>query len=101
MHPGPVDAVPGPQCRGGRRCTGHTHVLSPCRGLTTLLAIRDPAEVGSLSCGVISQPLSDQLPIGICLVRHPIPALPTVCFAADLPSRAEIRAYRVPIKQHE
>jgi len=85
IYSGPVDAVPRKCCRGVRRCTGHTHVRSPAKALATLLAIRDPAEVGALSCEVMLQPLSDRLQIGIRLLCHPIPALPIVRLTADLP----------------
>lgn len=57
------------------------------------------AEVGLLSHEVMFQPLSDLLPVGIRFLRHPLPAPPTVRLAIHLPRRAEIRVYRVSLKQ--
>jgi len=51
--------------------------------------------------GNIATPIRPIYRSVICLVRHPIPALPTVCFAADLPLAGRNTGLPVPIKQHE
>ena len=44
-------------------------------------------EVGPLSRGVMSQPLSDPLQAGLRLLPRPLPAVPSARLAAGLPSR--------------
>jgi len=66
--------------------------------------MNDHTEVCPLSREVMSlltQPLSNRLQTGICFLRVPLPASPTVFFAVHLPCRAEIWAYHVLLKQQE
>jgi hypothetical protein len=47
---------------------------------------RDQAEVGSLSGGVMFQPLSTALHDGVRFLRTPLPAVPTASLAIRLPT---------------
>jgi hypothetical protein len=49
---------------------------------------RDQAEVGSLSGGVMLQPLSTALHDGIRFLRTPLPAVPTASLAIRLPTKS-------------
>jgi hypothetical protein len=61
----------------------------------------DLPEVCPLSREGMFHLLSKPLQSGIRFLRHPLPALPTVFLAVDLPVRAAIRAYRVPYRLRE
>ncbi len=54
---------------------------------TSSLAMRDPAEVCSLSSGMMFQSLSDPLQTGVRLLRYPVPASPWARLAARFPVR--------------
>jgi hypothetical protein len=69
-------------------------------------ARRDHVEVSPLARGVTFKPLSRPLQPGVRFFHHPLPAFPTAPLAIGLPApqlrtRAEIRAYPVPLQQQE
>src|SRR5262245_55133829 len=51
------------------------------------LAVKDPSDVGSLSCRVTLKPVSASLRDGIRFFRHPKPAPPSARLAARFPFR--------------
>ncbi len=61
----------------------------PNAGWPTVHARRHREEVCSLSGGVMLQPLSDLLPVGIRLLPDPIPAAPSARLAAHVPLRED------------
>jgi hypothetical protein len=48
----------------------------PANGSSNYLAVKDPSDVGSLSCRVMFQPVSAPLQHGIRFFGHPKPAQP-------------------------
>jgi hypothetical protein len=68
-------------------------------GWLTVHARRHPREVCPLSGGVMSQPLSGLLQVGIRFLPPPLPAAPSVGLAACLSQGGRLRAYHVPPTQ--
>jgi hypothetical protein len=64
-----------------------TDLLCPRAGWLSVHVRQHLREVGSLSRGVISQPLSGPLQAGLRFLPHPLPAAPSARLAAGLPSR--------------
>jgi hypothetical protein len=73
------------------------------RNFYGLLARSHHVEVGPLSRGVTSEPLSGPLQPDLRFFHDPLPAHPTASLAIGLPINpwANIRAYPVPHRQHE
>jgi hypothetical protein len=61
--------------------------FSPRAGWLSVHSRQHPREVSSLSRGVMSQPLSGPLQVGIRFLPRPLPAAPSIRLAARLPSR--------------
>jgi hypothetical protein len=71
------------------RCRPRQICFAPRAGWLSVLIRQHPGEVGALSRGVISQPLSDPLRAGLRLLPRPLPAAPSARLAAGLPSRED------------
>src|SRR4051794_23776612 len=71
------------------RCRPRQICSAPRAGWLSVPIRRHPGEVGSLSRGVISQPLSDPLRAGVRFLPRPLPAAPPARLAAGLPSRED------------
>jgi hypothetical protein len=71
------------------RCRPRQIGFAPRAGWLSVPIRRHPGEVGSLSRGVISQPLSDPLRAGLRFLPRPLPAAPSARLAAGLPSRED------------
>lgn len=50
-----------------------------------VVANQDHAEVGALSCRVMSQHVCQRLQLAVCFLRDPIPLHPTAFLTVDLP----------------
>jgi hypothetical protein len=78
------------------RCDPADSCITASAGWLTVHARRHLREVGPLSGGVMLQPLSGPLQVGLRFLPHPLPAAPSVGLAASLPRRGGLRAYHVP-----
>ena len=63
--------------------------LRPEAGWLSVHGRQHPREVSPLSRGVMSQPLSDPLQVGLRFLPRPLPAAPSAHLAAGLPSRED------------
>ena len=71
------------------RCRPRQICFAPQAGWLSVPVRQHPREVSSLSRGVISQPLSGPLQTGFRFLPRPLPAAPSACLAASLPSRED------------
>ncbi len=69
------------------RCRPRQICFAPRAGWLSVHVRQHLREVGSLSRGVMSQPLSGPLQAGLRFLPHPLPAAPSARLAAGLPSR--------------
>ena len=76
----------GGGCTYGR-CRPRQICFAPRAGRLSVHVRRHPGEVGSLWRGVMSQPLSGPLQVGLRFLPRPLPAAPSARLAAGLPSR--------------
>lgn len=67
----------------------------PVGRFTAVQTIKDQTEVGLLSDGAKSEPLSAPLQYGIRIFRPPVPVTLSAFLTVCLPGRAVIRAYPV------
>jgi hypothetical protein len=81
------------------RCGPADICITACAGWLTVHARRHPREVGPVSRGVMSQPLSARLPGGLRLLPRPLPAAPSVSLTTCLPQGGGLRAYHVPLTE--
>jgi hypothetical protein len=63
--------------------------FAPWAGWLSVQVRQHPGEVGSLSRGVISPPLSDPFRAGLRFLPRPLPAAPSARLTAGLPSRED------------
>src|SRR6266700_4948405 len=72
--------------------------LSSCVVWSSVLVMKDRAEVSPLAREVIFHLLSVPLQDGFRFFRIPLPPDPLVCLTASYPISGGLRAYRVPCK---
>src|SRR5260221_6777495 len=63
--------------------------VAPCAGWLMVHSRRHHGEVCPLSGGVMSQPLSVPLQVGICFLPDPLPAAPSAHLATRFPLRED------------